>query len=763
MRFKLIIIILILSFSTAYSQKVGLVLSGGGAKGAVHIGVIKALEENEIPIDYVGGTSIGAIVGSLYAMGYTPTEMLELFLSDSFNRWQTGTVEQKYHYYFKEPPVTPEFTHFTLSITDPSRIKADIPSNLINPIQLNQAFMGLFVQATAACEENFDNLFVPFLCVASDVYNKKPVIFRKGDLGTAVRASMTFPFVFKPLVIDSVPLYDGGIYDNFPVDPVKEAFDPDFIIGNAVAGSKSQKIDRSLYGQLENMVMRQTRYEIDPDKGVLLHFKLEDVNLLDFQKSRELFYIGYLEGQKMADSIRARIPRTVPLEEVNKRRNEFKKALPPLIFKNVIISGKRITNARRLFIEKQIPRDKDGTFGYEEFKTAYFRLLADSKIREIIPRAVYNPEEKCFDLNLDVKINNEVTVAFGGNISSTSTNQLFLGLGYQTLTTYSVNFNLDLQVGNAYNGATLYGRAELPWELPAYLTATAAYNYQKYYESEKLFIDMELSTFIHQRETFGKIGIGLPFKSSARSEINLGYGRLEDKYFQDNTGHFYDKDFDKSTYNYFTFSALMEKNTHDTKQFPIAGKEHAVIAQYISGSEKFTPAEKNIPGKENKQSWLQISGRINNYHEINSAIRMGYLLEAVLSSKNLLSNYTAGIIQAPAFTPTLHSKLVFNEAFRANQYAAAGITPIWTINKTLHARGDLNLFFPLYKINRGENNRAQYGKLFKDPSFLGEVDLVIRLPFMSISFFGNYYSFPKKNWNFGLNIGYLIFGPKFIR
>ena len=97
---------LILPFSV-YSQeqrkKVGVVLSGGGAKGAAHIGVIKALEENNIPIDYITGTSIGAIIGSLYAMGYSPEEMLELMLSKEFSYWQTGTVEEQYTYYFKEP------------------------------------------------------------------------------------------------------------------------------------------------------------------------------------------------------------------------------------------------------------------------------------------------------------------------------------------------------------------------------------------------------------------------------------------------------------------------------------------------------------------------------------------------------------------------------------------------------------------------------------------------------------------------------------
>ena len=92
-RFGLIVMLLSWFGFLGMAQKVGLVMSGGGAKGAAHIGVIKALEENNIPIDYVAGTSIGAIIGSLYAMGYTPEEMLDLMLSEEFGYWQTGTVE----------------------------------------------------------------------------------------------------------------------------------------------------------------------------------------------------------------------------------------------------------------------------------------------------------------------------------------------------------------------------------------------------------------------------------------------------------------------------------------------------------------------------------------------------------------------------------------------------------------------------------------------------------------------------------------------
>ena len=121
------------------AQRVGLVLSGGGAKGLTHIGVIRALEESGIPIDYVTGTSMGAVIGSLYAMGYSPDDMVELISSEEFKRWYTGQVEADYMYFFKKNRNTPEFINIRMSVKDSVRIKTQfIPTSVVNPIQIDR-------------------------------------------------------------------------------------------------------------------------------------------------------------------------------------------------------------------------------------------------------------------------------------------------------------------------------------------------------------------------------------------------------------------------------------------------------------------------------------------------------------------------------------------------------------------------------------------------------------------------------------------------
>ena len=750
------------------AQRVGLVLSGGGAKGAAHIGVIKAFEENEIPIDYITGTSIGAIIGSLYAMGYTPDEMLQLMLSKEFGYWQTGTVEDDYMYYFRKPDPTPEMAHFSIDMSDSLQIKTNfLPQSLINPIQMNQAFMALYAQATAKAAWNFDNLFVPFRCIGSDIYNKKPVIFKNGDLGEAVRISMTFPLFFKPVWKDSVPMFDGGIYDNFPVKTMKEDFHPDFIFGVALSTGKS-KPSNNPYNQIETMIMQETNYEVDEEDGMIIRFNMPDVSLLDFQKANEIMEMGYKRTMSLIDSIKGRVHRRMPLDSLNLRRKQYKESLPPLVFKNIYITG--VSESQQKYIESQLHRDINQEFSMEEFKRAYFKMLAYSKIKEIVPKAIYNRVNKTFDLHLYITMSDEINIGLGGNISSHQANQLYLGLGYRYLGRYAADMNADFQVGNSFSGVMLNGRMYLQTRIPTYINWQGVFSYKRYSESQSLFYEDVVPAFIKQHELYMKLKLGFPFLNRAKAEIGFGYGQLNDYYYQNTEVSFADRDYEHSRYNLFSGSLNIEQNSLSTKVYPISGVKRSLNAQYITGTEKYRPNVATEPTKNNTHSWLQMKAHWEQYHELSKLFNLGYTGELVLSSKNLMENYTASILQAPAFTPTPHSTIVFNEAFRANQYAALGVSPILKLGKFVHFRLDLYGFLPLYEIKKHtevlDNNYVMtlpyYGKFIDSFKYMGEAAFVVHLPFTSISLYANGYSYPSKNFNFGINIGYLLFNPKLL-
>ncbi len=742
------------------AQKVGLVLSGGGAKGLTHIGIIRALEENDIPIDYVTGTSMGGIIGALYGMGYSPDDMMELIGSEEFKRWYSGQIEEKYIYYFKTNPPTPEFFNLRLSFRDSLKTNGPqiLPSSIVNPIQMNLAFIELFAPATAACKGNFDNLFIPFRCVASDVYNKKQLVMKEGDLGDAVRASMTFPGMFKPIEIDGILAYDGGIYNNFPTDVMRDDFSPDIIIGSVVSANPSKPNEKDLMSQIENMVMQKTDYSLADSLGILLTFKYEDVNLMDFNRIQELHDIGYNRTISLMDSIKQRIPRRVNHENINLRRLVYKSNLPELRFKNVKIEG--ATSQQSSFIRKEFHDHENEIFTFEDVKQGYFRLLSDNMISEIVPHAVYNAEEDVYDLRLKVKMEDNFSVRVGGSVSSNSSNQIYFGVSYQDLNFYSKEFIFDGQLGKIYNNVQLAARIDLPTNIPTSYKFIASISTFDYFKKDNLFSNNDRPAFTKKKEKFAKLKVALPFLNKQKAEFGFGIAHIEDQYSQSRVINFNNFKYDKSTYFFYGGSISFGGSTLNTKQYPTQGSSESLIAQIYKGNEKFVDTLEVVKS-EKKHAWLQISYKHEAYHKLSSRFTLGSHIEAYYSSRNFSENYTATLLQAGEFTPTAHSKLSYNEAFRANQFVGLGVKPIFALNGLFHLRGEFYGFMPILPIEANLINKPYYGKAFSRLRYMGEVSVVCQLPFLAISAYLNHYSAPSKNWNVGITLGWQLFNSRF--
>ncbi len=205
-------------------KKVGVVLSGGGAKGMAHIKALKVIEEAGIPIDYIAGTSMGAIVGGLYAIGYTPEQLDSMvrkqnwtfLLSDRVKRSAMSLTERE------------RSEKFVISIPFTKTPKDAASGGLMK----GQNLANLFSDLTMGYHDSidFNKLPIPFACVAADIVNGNQIIFRNGILSTAMRASMAIPGAFTPVRQDSMVLVDGGIVNNYPAD-VAKAMGADIIIG----------------------------------------------------------------------------------------------------------------------------------------------------------------------------------------------------------------------------------------------------------------------------------------------------------------------------------------------------------------------------------------------------------------------------------------------------------------------------------------------------------------------------------------------------
>ena len=224
--------------------KVGLVLSGGGAKGMAHIGALKVLEELDIPIDYVVGTSIGSIIGGIYALGYSADELDSLVRSQDWDLLMKDQVARRnVSYSFKEDNdryflTIPFWNRKNFSEETSANPQAEeqngirdllrnVPAALVQGQNLDQLFTKLSVGYQD--DIDFNTLPIPFACVAVDLNTKEEVVFHKGDIVTAIRASMSIPGYFTPVRIGEQYLVDGGMINNMPADVAKQ-MGADYII-----------------------------------------------------------------------------------------------------------------------------------------------------------------------------------------------------------------------------------------------------------------------------------------------------------------------------------------------------------------------------------------------------------------------------------------------------------------------------------------------------------------------------------------------------
>ncbi|MDO5394870.1 MAG: patatin-like phospholipase family protein [Bacteroidales bacterium] len=744
-------------------QSVGLVLSGGGAKGIAHIGVIKALEDNEIPIDYIAGTSMGAIVGAFYAMGYTPEEMLQLIKSREFSYWSTGQIDPSMVYYFTRRRPTPALFHIPVARKAAADSTNAVPASIINPNPMSFGFMELFSPFNAQCGGDFNKLFVPFRCVASDVEGQHKVVHSKGPLGDAVRSSMSFPIVFQPIRMNGALLYDGGIYDNFPFDVMTADFAPDIMIGVDVS-TPTTGPQTSLFDQVDNLVTRQQSYDLPADKGIRVRVDLHRFGLLDFPKAQAIYTIGYNRAIEMMDSIKSRVQARRPALTVNTARGAFRCATPYLRFDSLSVTG--ASESQNRYIAHMFrPRHDADTFGIDKARQAFYRALSPGRLSELNPQAVYNPSSGLFTLNLRAIPKENFNIGVGGYITSSTSSYLFFSAGYRTLSFSSVSANVNGWIGQSFMGATLNATLNLATRIPSSIGFSAVADRQKFYESDQLFFQDKMPSFIVNRELYGRVDYTLAAGGRGKVAFGLGWGHLADSFYPDNYDVSYKSHRDDTEYNLGQFRVSYTGSTLDNEMFPCAGSSYAFTAMGVTGNMDYK-AHKDSPaetGYTEHPRWVQMESVTRNYLDLSRHFSLGLESDVLLSTRKLSANYNATLVNAPAFYPTAAAYNSFNPAMRANSFAAVSAIPIYKYNSNLSARLHLNCFLPVRPIKEAEDGAARWGKWFSTPRFFGEFDVCYTLPFATVSAYVNYASAGSRPWNFGISLGVFILPPKFLR
>jgi len=281
--------------------KVGVVLSGGGALGFAHVGVLKVLEEVGMPIDYIGGTSMGSIIGGLYAVGYSADSLSKLIAAQNWTNLLGDRIDRQYLSFEEKEHDGKLFIPYPISN---GRFK--LPSSLISGNNLEMLLSELFWNHLT--DTNFLKLPKPFLCVATNLEKCEATVFTSGYLPKAIRASMAIPTVFEPVRMNGQLYVDGGIYNNFPVDEVKK-LGADIIIGVDVGFEPFKGKDlESMFRIIEQSIFIHTIDKNNERRSmcdVLITLHVPDLNMMSFDQADTIIRMGEAEARKQYDRLKA--------------------------------------------------------------------------------------------------------------------------------------------------------------------------------------------------------------------------------------------------------------------------------------------------------------------------------------------------------------------------------------------------------------------------------------------------------------------------
>ncbi len=746
-RITFFLIVSIWPLPSLLGQKVGLVFSGGGAKGLAHIGVLKAFEENGIPIDYIAGTSMGGVVGGFYAAGYSPFEIEYIATSSDFQNWINGRFESDYRHFFKKNPDAPSFLSAKVLID--STFRPRLRATIATDIPMNFALLELLGQPTANAGFDFDSLFVPFRCMVADIFSQNAIVMRKGSLSDALRGTVSVPFFYRPIQIEGKYVFDGGLYNNFPVDVMREEFSPDVIIGSNTSAKVYNEypadIDEQLLSRITVFLFLSKSDSTQlGENGVFINPDLSSFSATDFEPVEAYVKAGYEATLQQMPRIKRLISRRVSPDSLQERRSEFNNRFPPIRFSDISIKGAGAEQRR--YIER-IFRQNKSALSLKDIKNGYYRLVADDNFETVYPRMIYDSLENTYRFELQVTPERNFLVDFGGNVSTRPISNAFMGLQYNILRSNSYTFGASFYSGRFYESARLAARMDVPWRIPFFLQLDFIYNHWNYFRSSEIFIEDLTPTYIDQNDRKLEFILGFPGRNNGRYELGAAAVRLNNKYYLDEAVTA--GPLDLSVFDGYKFRAAFERNTLNRKQYASRGHRFQLGLYAFSGKERFLPSQGESTGSE-ARNWLQARLRYEDYFRTTGFSQLGYLVEAVWSNQPDFGNSRNSMLMAPVFYPLTDSKSLYLESLRARKYAALGLRNVISFHENIDLRMEGYVFKP---YSQRDFDLSEF-------SLAANAALVYHSPVGPVGLNVNYYDDPQRKLGVLFHIGYLIYNKR---
>ncbi len=382
--FSVVLLISICGFAQELNTagaKVGVVLSGGGAKGLAHIGALKVIEEAGIQIDYIGGTSMGAIVGALYASGYSAAALDSIFRSTEFNSLiQDNLPRSAKTFYEKEDSeryaVTLPFEKFKISV----------PPAYSGGQNIYNEFVRLLYHVKDV--KDFNHLSIPFVCIATDVETGEEVVLNKGYLPEAIMASGTLPTLFQPATIDGRVLIDGGVVNNYPVEKVRE-MGADIVIGVDVQHGLSDReallSATEVLMQINNFRTAAAMEKKSLQTDIYIKPDIADFTVLDFDQSNVIV----ARGETAARDNYEQLKKLSNSQKNKDSKVNIIKAKDTIIVNRLVISGSS-DNYSRGYVKGKLRFNLGSKITFEKLQQGISNLAATGNFKTIRYQLVSN-------------------------------------------------------------------------------------------------------------------------------------------------------------------------------------------------------------------------------------------------------------------------------------------------------------------------------------------------------------------------------------
>ncbi|MEQ6121327.1 patatin-like phospholipase family protein [Reichenbachiella sp. MALMAid0571] len=755
MKYRLLLLLFVCC-QYAFAQKVALVLSGGGAKGLAHVGALKALEENNIPIDCITGTSMGALVGGFYAAGYSTEEILSLGLSKDLQDWVKNIPKSKYSYLQKEDDFDPSW--LTLKFSIDSSFSATLGTTLSEDYILNFALAKEFASATKLSKSNFDNLFVPYRATASEIFTEQEVILSSGNLFEAARASMAVPFFYRPVRINNRLLFDGGIYNNFPVKTAKEAFHPDVVIGINVASKKMQEYpydkDNNLIAEsLLFAILDKTDSTEISDNGVFIDVELENFNALDFNEAKNIIELGYNSTMRKMEEIKTKIKRRVSDDELKEKREAFSLKSDEILFDSIAIKGFKKNQFR--YITGRF--DNTNPISFDKIEDGYNKIVSDDYFANIFPSYSFTKKNT---FTLSGNPNPKLRGKIGGSLTSRNTSQLFVGFDFKRLTRVLSHYSLGIHTGRFYQSVNIKSKVQFPGKLELSIKPEFIYNHWNFTSITDLFSPGVEPEIQDSKDLSYGINFEFPIRERIKFNFHTSYFKNRDK-FSNNSILVSSDTLDVLKLTGSKIQGKIYFNSLNLHQYPSKGQKLNLFANYIFSNENYSAGNtSNINSIQNKrQNWYKVGLEAEKYMNPHKFYSLGISFTSIYSNQPTFGSTRSTVLSQASFNPLQDSRTLVLGNFRGRKYMTMGIKNVFHLNGNFQFRVEGYAIYHFEKLSIDTENQPYYFTS-KKINFSGTTGLVYQSLIGPISLSLNYYDQQNRNWSGLLHIGYLLFNKK---